>query len=169
MRRKDREMPPEFALTVADKCEYAVISMTDISGEPYCVPVTIARDGNAVYFHSGKEGQKITALRANPGICMACVGDTKRATDKFTTEFESAIIRGNAYEVTDDSEKIHALRLICQRHTPSNMAGFDAAIEKSLDRTGVWKIKISSITGKRKKYDSDGNEMKFGRMEQNRR
>ena len=49
------------------------------------------------------------------------------------------------------------------------MAGFDAAIEKSLDRTGVWKIKISSITGKRKKYDSDGNEMKFGRMEQNRR
>ena len=38
MRRKDREMPPEFALTVADKCEYAVISMTDISGEPYCVP-----------------------------------------------------------------------------------------------------------------------------------
>ena len=76
MRRKDREMPPEFALTVADKCEYAVISMTDISGEPYCVPVTIARDGNAVYFHSAKEGQKITALRANPGICMACVGDT---------------------------------------------------------------------------------------------
>ena len=148
MRRKDREMPPEFALTVADKCEYAVISMTDISGEPYCVPVTIARDGNAVYFHSAKEGQKITALRA--------------------TEFESAIIRGNACEVTDDSEKIHALRLICQRHTPSNMAGFDAAIEKSLDRTGVWKIKISSITGKRKKYDSDGNEMKFGRMEQNR-
>lgn len=49
MRRKDREMPPEFALTVADKCEYAVISMTDISGEPYCVPVTIARDGNAPF------------------------------------------------------------------------------------------------------------------------
>ena len=51
----------------------------------------------------------------------------------------------------------------------ADIPGFDAAIEKSLDRTGVWKIKISSITGKRKKYDSDGNEMKFGRMEQNRR
>ena len=58
MRRKDREMPPEFALTVADKCEYAVISMTDISGEPYCVPVTIARDGNAVYFAKDTETKK---------------------------------------------------------------------------------------------------------------
>ena len=96
---------------------------------------------------------------------MSCVGDTLRATDKFTTEFESAVIRGNACEVTDDDEKIHALRLICQRHTPANMEQFDAAIEKSLARTGVWKIDIAEITGKRKKYDSSGKEMKFGRME----
>ena len=42
---------------------------------------------------------------------------------------------------------------------------FDAAVERSLSRTGVWKIEISSITGKRKKYDKDGVEMKYGRME----
>ena len=29
MRRKDREMSKDFALEVADKCEYAVLSMTD--------------------------------------------------------------------------------------------------------------------------------------------
>ncbi len=163
MRRKDRQMPADFAFSVADKCEYAVLSMIDPAGAPYCVPVTIARDGNAIYFHSAKDGEKINALRANPSVCMACVGDTKRATDKFTTEFESAIIRGEACEVTDDNEKIHALRLICLRHTPSNMANFDAAIQKSLSRTAVWKICITSVTGKRKKYDNDGKEMKFGR------
>lgn len=165
MRRKDREMDRDFALGVVDKCEYAVMSMTDTEGEPYCLPLTIARDGDFIYFHSAKDGKKISALVKNPSVCMSCVGDTKRATDKFTTEFESAIVRGRASEVTDDEEKIHALRLICERHTPANMHEFDAAISKSLSRTAVWKIEISDITGKRKKYDKDGKEMKYGRME----
>ena len=165
MRRIDREMDRDFALMVVDKCEYATLAMIDKDGSPYCVPITIARDGNSVYFHSAKDGQKIAALRNDPNVCMSCVGDTLRAIDKFTTEFESAILKGIASEVIDDEEKIHALRLICERHTPTNMHEFDTAIEKSLFRTGVWKIEIADITGKRKKYDKEGKEMKFGRME----
>ena len=45
------------------------------------------------------------------------------------------------------------------------MENFEDAIAKSLDRTAVWKIRIENITGKRKKYDKSGEEMKFGRME----
>lgn len=165
MRRKDREMPEEFALGVADKCEYAVLAMTNISNEPYCVPITIVRDKNTVYFHCAADGEKIDCLRHSPKVCLACVGNTKRATDKFTTEFESAIIKGTACEVTEDAEKIHALQLLCLRHTPTNMAEFDEAVNKSLSRTAVWKIEISEITGKRKKYGSDGKELKFGKTE----
>lgn len=164
MRRKDRQMDKEFALSVADKCEYAVIAMADDGGAPYCLPITIARSEDTIYFHSAKEGLKIDILKNRPDVCMSCVGDTLRAKDKFTTEFESAIIRGKASEVTDDEEKINALRLLCQRHTPTNMHEFDSAVSKSLHRTGVWKIKIESITGKRKKYDIHGKEMKYGRM-----
>lgn len=165
MRRADREMDKDFALMVVDKCEYATLAMVDTDGTPYCVPITIARDENTVYFHSAKEGQKIAALKNDPNVCMSCVGDTLLAKDKFTTEFESAILRGTAEEVTDDAEKIQGLRLICERHTPTNMHEFDIAIEKSLFRTAVWKIDIADITGKRKKYDKHGEEMKFGRME----
>ena len=45
------------------------------------------------------------------------------------------------------------------------MAEFDDAIAKSLSRTAIWRIDISEISGKRKKYDSHGKEMKFGRSE----
>ena len=38
MRRKDREKSREFALEVTDKCEWAVLSMTDQEGMPYAVP-----------------------------------------------------------------------------------------------------------------------------------
>ena len=150
MRRKDREMDRDFALMVADKCEYAHLAMTGPDGEPYCIPLSIALDGETIYFHCAKEGRKVDALKANPAVCMSCVGSTQRATDMFTTEFESAVIFGTASEVLEDDEKIHALKLICERHTPANRHAFEAAISKSLDRTAVWKIEIAEITGKKK-------------------
>lgn len=164
MRRKDREMPADFAYMVADKCEYAVMAMTGITGEPYCVPVTIVRENSRIYFHSALEGYKTECLKNDNRVCISCVGDTRRMKDKFTTEFESAIIKGRASEVTEEQEKIHALKILCERHTPSNMGEFDDAMKRSLSRTAVWRVDIEEITGKRKKYDAEGKEMKFGRM-----
>ena len=78
MRRKDRERSREFALEVTDKCEWAVLSMTDLEGKPYAVPLTIVRDGESVYFHTAKAGRKIDILRQSPAVCLVCVGDTER-------------------------------------------------------------------------------------------
>lgn len=165
MRRKDREMPIDFGKEIIDKCEWAVLAMSDVDNRPYAVPISICRKGDTIYFHSAKEGKKIDILRKNPKVCLSCVGDTFRIPDKFTTEYESAYIEGIAQEVESEEEKIFALKLLCERHTPTNMHEFDMAIAKSLARTAVWKIDIAHLTAKRKNYDKDGKEMKFGRME----
>ena len=151
MRRKDRQMSREFALDVTDRCEYAVIAMTDSDKTPYSIPLSIVRDGDFIYFHCATQGRKVDILRKNPSVCMSCVGDNLREEDKFTTKYQSAVIFGKAEEVVSDEEKIHALRLLCQRHTPNNMRNFDEAIEKSLKVTCVWKIKIEEISGKSKR------------------
>ena len=151
MRRKDRQMSEEFAWEVLDKCEYAFLAMTAEDGTPYGLPLTIVRDGRYVYFHSAMEGKKVNCLRKNPSVCLTCVGDTRVQESKFTTLYESAVAFGSASEVTDEAEKIAALRMLCQRHTPSNMEGFDKAIEASLRRTGVWKIEVKEISGKAKR------------------
>lgn len=151
MRRKDRERDEAFALEIADKCEYAVMAVSLGDGTPYCVPLSIARDGEDIYFHCAYEGQKTDALKANPHVCISCVGETRRLSDEFSTEYESAVIFGTAQQVESEEEKIHALRLICERHTPLHMDAFDSAIESSLKRTAIWKIHIENITGKAKK------------------
>lgn len=151
MRRKDRQMPEEFAWQVVDKCEYAFLAMTAEDGSPYGLPVTIVRDGDAVYFHSAMEGRKVRCLRQHPSVCLTCVGDTQVQQDRFTTLYESAVAFGTACEVTEDAEKIKALRLLYQRHTPENMAGFDAAVQASLKRTAIWRITVEEITGKAKR------------------
>lgn len=150
MRRKDREQTAEFAWGVVDTCEYAFLAMTAEDGSPYGVPVTIARDGNCIYFHSAMEGRKVESLRKDPRVCLTCVGETEILQTQFTTRFSSAMAFGAAAEVEEDGEKAEALRLLCQRHTPEGMAGFDKAVAASLPRTSVWKIAVKEITGKHK-------------------
>ncbi|MBR6272588.1 MAG: pyridoxamine 5'-phosphate oxidase family protein, partial [Bacteroidales bacterium] len=68
--------------------------------------------------------------------------------------------------VTDREEKIEGLRVICQRFLPKHMDAFDAAIVRSLERTAVVRITLTEPPiGKRKQYDKEGEEMKWGRME----
>ena len=55
---------------------------------------------------------------------------------------------------------------ICLRFLPKHMDAFDDAIQRSLERTAVVKITLTAPpTGKRKQYDKQGEEMKWGRME----
>jgi nitroimidazol reductase NimA-like FMN-containing flavoprotein (pyridoxamine 5'-phosphate oxidase superfamily) len=150
MRRKDREMSREFALGVADTCLYGVLSTVSEDGSPYGTALSIVRDGDWVYFHCALEGHKIDNLRRDPRVCLLCVGTVREPPDKFTVEYESAVIFGTAEEVTDREEKVHALRLLCERHTPANMGAFEGAVEKSLDVTGIWRIRIGEISGKRR-------------------
>ncbi len=78
------------------------------------------------------------------------MGDVEPQKDKFTTAFESAVVKGKAEQVTDSQEKIEALRAICLRYTPENMAQFGQAIAHSLNVTDVWRISMDEVTGKAK-------------------
>ena len=151
MRRKERQITEEEAWAVVDKCEYAFLAMTAEDDTPYGLPVTIVREGRNIYFHSALEGRKVECMRQHPRVCLTCVGDTAIQQDRFTTLFESAVAFGTAAEVTEDGKKTEALRLLCLRHTPGNMADFDRAVNASLARTGIWKISVEEITGKAKR------------------
>ena len=165
MLRKDREMDENFGLMVIDKSQYAVLSTVKEDGSPYCVPVSPVRVGKSLYIHGSINGLKNKCMRLNGRVCLSFVGDVNLVPEKFTTEYESAVVTGVAREITDDGEKTEALKQICLKYAPSNMENFEAAVSKSLFRTAIWKIDITEITAKRKKYDKYGKEMTFGRME----
>jgi len=160
MRRKDRKTNESFALEVVDKCPYAVLSTVLPDGRPYGIPLSIVRTGDFIYFHCAAKGAKLDALRHDPRVSIACADHVKPRADDFSTEYESAIVSGTAHRVTGREEKIRALRAISLRYTPAYMDHFDEAVARSLDRTDVWKVKIETITGKQKKYDQEGKEIK---------
>ncbi len=153
-------MDEAFGWELVDRCAYAVMSTVLPDGAPYGVPLSIARLDGHIYFHCASEGRKLEALRHNARVSLVCVGQVKPLKDDFTTEFESVVLTGEARRVEEEDEKIRALRAISLRYTPENMARFDQAIQESLHRTDVWRIRVDSLTAKRKKYDTEGREIK---------
>jgi nitroimidazol reductase NimA-like FMN-containing flavoprotein (pyridoxamine 5'-phosphate oxidase superfamily) len=171
MRKASREMDSAFAMEVLDKAPYITVSFTKPDGSPYGVPLSLARkDEKTFYFHGAMEGEKMDCICKNPKVALSavtkCAPTVGPKDNSFTLQYKSAMAVGTAEVVTDRTEKIEALRLICQRFLPHHMDAFDAAIERSLERTAVVKITLTEPpTGKRKQYDKQGEEMKWQRTE----
>lgn len=169
MRRADREMDSAFAMEVFDKAPYVTVSFTLPDGKPYGVPLSLARtDEKTFYFHGATEGLKMDCIAANPIVALSavtkCTPTVGPKDNSFTLQYKSAMAIGQAEVVTDMEEKIKGLRSICQRFLPHHMDAFDAAIARSLDHTAVVRITlIAPPNGKRKQYDNQGEEMKWGR------
>lgn len=171
MRKVSREMDSQWALEVMRKAPYITVSFTRADGTAYGVPLSLACTDNRIwYFHCAPEGDKLDALAAHPQVCLSavtkCAPTVGPKDGSFTLQYRSAIAFGKAELVTDDEEKIRALRAISERFLPQHMDAFDDAIARSLHRTAVVRITLDEPpTGKRKQYDRNGEEMKYGRME----
>lgn len=158
-------MPAEWAYEILDKAPYITVAMTEEDGSPYAVPLSLARvDDKTFYFHGAMEGKKLDILSKNPKVWLSAVTTCKPTVGpkdgSFTLEFKSAMAKGVAEIVTNDAEKIIAMRAICERFLPNHMDAFDASIERSLGRTAVVRITLTEPpTGKRKQYDSQGEEI----------
>lgn len=154
MRRSDREQSRAFALELIDRCSYGVVSISTGEDTPYCLPLSLVRVENSLYFHCAKQGRKVELLGRNPRMCVTFVGSDVPAfvaPAMYTSYFQSVIATGTACEVTDDGEKVSALRALCQKLTPDHMGEhFEQAIKQSLDATAVWRIDMDQITGKAK-------------------
>ena len=164
-------MDSQLALEVMRKAPYITVSFTRTDGTAYGVPLSLAcTDDRIWYFHCAPEGDKLDALAAHPQVCLSavtkCAPTVGPKDGSFTLQYRSAIAFGKAELVTDDEEKIRALRAISERFLPQHMDAFDDAIARSLHRTAVVRITLDEPpTGKRKQYDRNGEEMKYGRME----
>ena len=148
MRKAACQKDEEWALNVFDRAPFVTMSMIRLHGTPYGLPLSLIRSNRRTfYFHCADEGDKLDCIRANPVVSLSAVS---RCTPKFEAEkknftmyYDSAIALGEAEIVTDNSEKIMALRLLCQRFLPKHMENFDEAIKRSLERTVVVKITLT--------------------------
>ena len=68
MRRSDRAQSLEFAQALIDRCTYGVVAISTGEDTPYCLPLSLVRVDNRLYFHCAKQGRKLDLLRRNPKV-----------------------------------------------------------------------------------------------------
>ncbi len=153
MRRSDREIKDiEKIHDVMQSCTTCRLGFYD-DGEVYIVPLNfgIVRFGDetTLYFHSAKEGRKITLIQKNPTVGFEM--DTNfllKSGDvacEYTAQFESIIGTGDISFVSDFAEKEKALCSIMHHHTGKNDWTFP---KKEVDAVCIFKVVIKTMSCK---------------------
>ena len=117
-------------------------------GQPYIVPMLFAYDVDYLYSFS-TEGQKITAMRANPQVCV-------EVDDLVTTQqWETVIVLGRYEELphTEEHEtsRAHAYALLQRRPAwwePGYVKTIVDGKERPLESL-YFRIRIDQISGRR--------------------
>ncbi len=147
MRRADRATSAEEARSLLESAEYGVLSMCSAAGLPYGVPLNFALAGNSLYFHCAPEGRKIDLLRANPRVSFCVVGSTEVLPEQFGTKYESVVAAGTVEELAAE-EKRQGLILLVRKYSPNHVREGLEYIDRHIDKTRVFRIRLDSITGK---------------------
>ncbi len=153
MRKSEREIKDseemEAIIQQAQICRIG-LSEKDV---PYIVPMNFGYQGNCLYFHCATEGKKLDILRQNSKVCFEMDIDhqvVKAAGSPcgWSAKYRSVIGFGKAFVIEDFQEKSAALNSITQ-HYGGDWYDFS---EKELERVGIIKIEIHSMTGKQAGY-----------------
>jgi hypothetical protein len=152
MRRKDREVTKISELMeIIAQCKVCRISMQDKDGL-YIVPMnfgyTYEDNQLELFFHSAKEGRKISSLKDNNDVCfeMDCEHRLITADEacQYGYSYKSIIGNGKVIFIDDAKEKKLGLSALMKHQTGKDFS-FD---EKMINSVCVFKIIVDNYTGK---------------------
>lgn len=149
VQRKKQKLSEEECISILTAEKRGVLSVIGDGGYPYCLPINHyynAADGK-IYFHSGKTGHKIDAIK-NCDKVSFCVYDSGfRKEGEWTLNIKSVIVFGRAKIITDHEKAIEISRRLSYKFTSDS-----EYIEREIENFGkavlVFALEPEHITGK---------------------
>lgn len=151
VRRKDRLLNEDKARILLEKGEYGVLSMHGANGYGYGIPINYVQEEDHLYFHGAPEGFKLDSLALDNRVSFCVVGATQVVPRQFSTAYESIVVFGRIVSVSDEQERIHALRLLSAKYSPEYPEQAEKYIKVSLHRTHILRLDIEHLSGKTKR------------------
>lgn len=150
IRRQDRELTTAEANDILENGTYGVLSVSGDNGYAYGVPLSYVYTLGHIYFHCAPEGQKLSCIRMNNKVTFCVVGKAIPLPDKFSMEYASAIVYGEATEA-NEQEKKAVLKEFIEKYSSDYVEKGNQYIENAHHKTVVIKLHIEHITGKARK------------------
>lgn len=127
-----------------------VLSVNGDEGYPYGVPINHfynEADGK-IYFHSGKKGHKIDAIKENRKASFCVIDGGTENENEWWLTFKSVIVFGRIEIVEDPETIIEISRLLSLKFTQDEAYIADE-IEKYAKNTFMFALVPEHISGKR--------------------
>jgi nitroimidazol reductase NimA-like FMN-containing flavoprotein (pyridoxamine 5'-phosphate oxidase superfamily) len=151
MRKAERQMKENEALQLLNQGEYGILATADSQNQPYGIPLSYVVVNNFIYFHCAIEGHKLQNIVENNKVCFTVVGRTNVLPDKFSTEYESVVVFGQASIVEHDVEKAMVLKEFVKKYSSGFISEGDSYIDKAKNRVVVVKMTMQFYAGKHRK------------------
>lgn len=148
MRRHRQQLSESESIEILRNCTSGVLALAEPDGYPYAVPLSYVYTDGKIYFHSALAGHKIELLQKNPKVSFCVIQQDEIRPAEFTTYFRSVIVFGTARIITDEKEKLDALRRLGMKYSTDDEAALSAEIQRGFSRLLMIEISIDHITGK---------------------
>ena len=145
--RKKQALSIEECKEILKQEVRGVLAVNGDDGYPYALPINFYYDeaDNKIYFHSGKHGYKIDAIKNSDKVSF-CVYDKGYHKDEhWSLNIKSVIIFGRIHVVDDWTDEL--MVEFCKRFT-SDMEYINNEIKNFKSNTAVLCLDIEHMTGK---------------------
>jgi nitroimidazol reductase NimA-like FMN-containing flavoprotein (pyridoxamine 5'-phosphate oxidase superfamily) len=160
--RKDRAKDESWIKSYLKVAPFGMLA-TEYEGQPFIKPTLFAYDEaeHAIYLHGALVGRMRTNVEKNPRVSF-CAAEMARLLPADTAmevgvEYASVVVFGTIEVLSDNKQARYGLQLLLDRYFPHLKSGVDyrEILEEELDMTSVYRIKISSWSGKGKHARED--------------
>jgi len=152
MRRTKKEIQTRAVVdNLLNTCPVGRLGTIGNDGYPRIKPLNFVYLNGKIYFHSAKEGEKIDDIIRDNRVLFEIdepMGYVKSGKNPCSAKYlyRSIMIRGKAVIVSDDGERLLALRSLMEKYQPEG--GYGEFLTEKLNITAVVRIGIEEITGK---------------------
>jgi nitroimidazol reductase NimA-like FMN-containing flavoprotein (pyridoxamine 5'-phosphate oxidase superfamily) len=152
MRRKEKEIVERKVIEEILKEQEVGRLATSVGDQPYVVPINYVYCDGKIIFHSHKEGTKMANIAKNPRVCFEVdFGEIVKAEKPcdYSWRYMSVVVKGRVKIISDQEERLAALRGICEKYAPGKGMMLTADELMKNPQLILAEIVIEEMTGKR--------------------
>jgi uncharacterized protein len=121
-------------------------------GQPYVIPTIHARDGDTLYLHGSPGSRMLRTLKEGIDLCVtATLLDglvLARAVYNHSMNYRSVVVLGRAREVTERTEKLHAMECVVEHVVPGRWSEARQPNDGEIDGTTILALPLDEASAK---------------------
>jgi nitroimidazol reductase NimA-like FMN-containing flavoprotein (pyridoxamine 5'-phosphate oxidase superfamily) len=141
----------DLACAIIDRARICHVGFA-LDGQPYVVPMALARDGDRILLHGSVASRLMKNLAAGQPCCVTVTHldglVLARSAFHSSMNYRSVMVFGSATEVSDPEQKLRGLEVLTEQLLPGRLAELRASTRKELNATMLLSLPIERFSVK---------------------